>query len=1127
MLQAGQGPSSVVQRIVICSKRGWQVGTRLDFAPDTSLAGHRERRLEVLTDLFVVTRGKLRRIKMQLSKGWAASRIGPSLWVAVLIYVVLSVLMTWPLTAQLNTHFPSPDTDVFNGYWSNWWFRQALTDGQNPYVTSYLLYPVGFDVVAFGFSPFLALLWIPINWLVPALAAFNLVFLVTIVLSSLAMDQLVRYLTGNGYAALVAGITFGFAPSLVAERLPHVSKASLFWIPWALLVLTRLVREAKWRDALLLAAIVGLAFLTLPQVGILVLMSCGIYFIGLLVVERKAWHKLAVRRLLLGCLLSLLVLTPVLGYAWQLLLQPGGDYLLEWGAEQSQTDLLAYVVPPHQHPVFGSLSAAIEGGRFVLEGQYWVYLGLVPAVLALYATASRPRKALPWVLLGGVFFVLALGPNLRFGGEVYPAIKLPYSLAQGLFSAAGLNTPNRFNMGLMVAVSVLAGLSCAQLSARWEKSWLLGIAAALILFEYLVAPLPTVLPPEASAFYEQIAAEEEDYAILDLPLTRPAGEVHRYYQTLHGKPIVGGWIKRVPASAFDFVDANPLLALWHADDVSTPVGALGSALAYLAEANVRYIIFHKNQLSSVPESTRVLLASVRPIFSDANILVLPTESRSGQGYYVAQWFDGQLGLLRPVAFLQMPEVGGSPQLSFAICWLRDGEGGDAERYEVTLAGPEGTVVYAKSSSLPSPAQGLSCRSHVLELEQPPQNGAFTLNITPFAGGRSLGTYSTTQAVLALPQADGEPMAAMGSSCYVPFDAAIELLGYDLMAGDGFAWVDLYWRSTEAHQRSYPRAITLIDRSTGQSIGQTMGTIDKQGWEKGELYQERVVLWLEDALPEDPVLGIELAGNLITDGCRADLLVGEYVEALAPGQQVYVSPIPSDDSDRMSGLNGYPDLKEYDGRACLVAPEKTTRDTSYIIIPQEDTDSLRLLGSYFLQGEIVAEGPLHNGYPFFVAFRVPADSTAEIAPAHPMHVDWEGKIRLLGYDIDAEGYAPGDEIHLILYYLAMKEMDSDYTLFVHVVGANESRSERLQWGQNDSEPCRRSYPTSRWTPGEIVRDEVVVATADDTPPGEYQLSVGFYLLETMTRLAARDAAGVAFPEDAVQIGQFQVEAVSPR
>ena len=1081
--------------------------------------------LSAFKGILVTVRDQVRTAKVLTSERRGTTRIGPPLWVAILVYGLLSVLMTWPLIGQLGTHFPTPDTDVFNAYWSNWWFRQALASGQNPYVTDYLLHPVGFDVVTFGFSPFLALLWTPLSWLLPALAAFNLVFLVTIVLTCLAMDQLLRYLTGNAWAALVAGITFGFAPSLVAERLPHPSKSALFWIPWALLVLTRLVREARMRDAFLLAAIIGLAFLTLPQVGILVVMSCGIYFVGLMLVERKRWHRLAFRRLLLASLLSLLVLTPVLGYAWQSLLQPGGEYLLEWGAEQTQTDLLAYVVPPQQHPLFGSLQAVIDGQRFVLGGQYWVYLGLVPLVLALYAAVSRPREALPWLLTGFVFFILALGPYLRFNGEVYPAIRLPYSLAPGLFSAAGFNTPNRFNMGMMAAVSVLVGLACAHLYARFEKSWLLGIAALLILGEYLVVPLPTVLPPPYSAFYEQMAADEEDYAIVDLPLTRPAGEVHRYYQTIHQKPIVGGWVKRVQASAFDFIISNPLLAPWKTNDKSATLGSLDGALAQLSEANVRYVVIHKNRLTDVPESMRVLLGTLRPVYSDSNILVLPVEGTSDEGYHVVQWFGEEVGLIRPTAFVQLPEDGRPPQLSLAICWLRDGQGEAADRYQVALTGPDGVSVYDETASLSSPEQGLTCSSHNLDLEPAFQTGEYSLDITPFSGEHSLGTYTTTQAVLRLPLLGREPVLAMGSPCYVAFDVAIELLGYDLMEGDGFAWIDLYWRSTAAHQRTYPRTIHLIDASTGQSIAQSAGTVQKYEWEKGDLFQERMVLWLDDALPDEPLLGIELDGKLVTDGCRADLLVGEYAEALPPGQLVYVSPISRDDPRGAFILQSYPGLKGYDGRACLVVPEQATRDTEYIIVPEEDPNSLNLLRSFFPQGEIVAEGPSHNQLPFFLAFRVPAGSTAELVPSNPLDVNWGDKIKLLGYDIDAAAYGPGDELHLTLYYQTLEAMDLDYTLFAHVVGLDDPASGRPLWGQNDSEPCRRSYPTSQWMPGEIIRDEIDVLIADDAPPGDYELSIGFYLLETLTRLPATDAAGLSFPEDAVPLRRLRVEGVT--
>jgi hypothetical protein len=46
--------------------------------------------------------------------------------------------------------------------------------------------------------------------------------------------------------------------------------------------------------------------------------------------------------------------------------------------------------------------------------------------------------------------------------------------------------------------------------------------------------------------------------------------------------------------------------------------------------------------------------------------------------------------------------------------------------------------------------------------------------------------------------------------------------------------------------------------------------------------------------------------------------------------------------------------------------------------------------------------------------------------------------------------------------------------------------------------------------------------EDAPQGDYQLMVGFYLLEDMTRLPAISPAGLRFPEDAAPLGQLGIE-----
>ena len=146
--------------------------------------------------------------------------------------------------------------------------------------------------------------------------------------------------------------------------------------------------------------------------------------------------------------------------------------------------------------------------------------------------------------------------------------------------------------------------------------------------------------PRAEYTIDQMAADGEDYAIVDLPLTRHDGEVHRYYQTLHHKPIVGGWDHRVADGAFDFMAANPLLAPWIGVEQPGVPLPLHTALAGLSGANVRYIVIHKPQFANVPENMRALLGTLEPVYEDWSILVLPTEDTSGQGYNVVREYTG-------------------------------------------------------------------------------------------------------------------------------------------------------------------------------------------------------------------------------------------------------------------------------------------------------------------------------------------------------------------------------------------------------------------------------------------------------------------------------------------------------
>jgi hypothetical protein len=251
-------------------------------------------------------------------------------------------------------------------------------------------------------------------------------------------------------------------------------------------------------------------------------------------------------------------------------------------------------------------------------------------------------------------------------------------------------------------------------------------------------------------------------------------------------------------------------------------------------------------------------------------------------------------------------------------------------------------------------------------------------------------------------------------------------------------------------------------------------------------------------------------------------IGEYAGALPPDERIYTSPeLPMHPSIRFhSGLRE--DIRGYNGRQCLVLPQQTAADTTYIVVPGKDGKSLPLLERYLPQGRVVDRGGYHTGDPYFVAYRVPAGSEAHVAPTHEAQATWKDWMGLLGYDLDRDVCQAGDAVQLTLYYQSLKRIEQRYTVFVHLLGSENPDTGSPLWAQDDSEPCRGFYPTTSWHVGEIVIDRLELTIPPDTPPGEYELAMGFYDVWTGERVPVTMSSVLAL-HNVVSLGKLQIDA----
>jgi len=111
------------------------------------------------------------------------------------------------------------------------------------------------------------------------------------------------------------------------------------------------------------------------------------------------------------------------------------------------------------------------------------------------------------------------------------------------------------------------------------------------------------------------------------------------------------------------------------------------------------------------------------------------------------------------------------------------------------------------------------------------------------------------------------------------------------------------------------------------------------------------------------------------------------------------------------------------------------------------------------------------------------------------------IKLEAFTVDGEHYSPGDVVAVAFDWLAVRGNLPNYTVFVHLVGADGHPV-----AQHDSEPVDGFRPTSSWTPGERITDRLGVFIPPDVKPGEYGLWAGLYERDTGQRLFVRFPSG---------------------
>ncbi len=609
----------------------------------------------------------------------------------VAAYAAVAVAYSWPLPLHFSTHLTGATTGDTGVYiWNQWVFQRELLENRSPYFTDAIFSTSGNDanLALHNYSIFQNLLALPLIQVLGVIPTFNLVMLLTRVLTAFSMFLLARHVTGRSAEAWVAGLIFAWSPALVTRSMAHLSLMAA--APLAIFLLALLLcAERKrwgWREAGALGLTVCWAALTDAYYGIYCLLLGGLFLatravrmsrvpldparsarvalevligattilvaavaisggwqfavfdqpvsihslytpvllLTVLVGARVGWHYrvtlsaartdvMRSLRVVLGMgVATAVLLSPLLYAVVRRVMQSGMDSGIPlWRSSPRGVDLLALLLPNPNHPLApGQLHdwLARPTPDAYFENVASVPLVGIGLIAAAWALGWRPSRL--WLLVTGVFGLLALGPFVHVAG-VNTFVPGPWALLRYVPVIGLARTPARFSIVLMLGIAVLLATALVWITARWPHRRRLIVAAVTVLLLLELLPAPRALySGQIPTIYSHVIASPPDTRVLHLPFgvrdgTASEGDFSaqtQYFQTAHGRRLIGGYLSRVSQRRRRAIRSEPVLdALMTLSENRTlapePFERLvRDAPGFLRRARVGFVVIDRSRL---------------------------------------------------------------------------------------------------------------------------------------------------------------------------------------------------------------------------------------------------------------------------------------------------------------------------------------------------------------------------------------------------------------------------------------------------------------------------------------------------------------------------------------------------
>ena len=300
-----------------------------------------------------------------------------------------------------------------------------------------------------------------------------------------------------------------------------------------------------------------------------------------------------------------------------------------WRSSAPGVDLVSWLTPNPLHPLWGTgedswLAHLPNGFDENVASLSWIAV----AVIVLSMLRAGFRGPIGWWVFTGIFAWLSLGPFVSVAG-INTYVPTPWAVLRYLPIIGAARMPTRMTIVVMLGVSMLFAMAVAHLRNRMARPRLMvACIAVLLVFELLPSPRP-VYSATVPQLHHTIGKDPRPVRVMNLPFGLKDGLSERgafsaryqYFQTVHEKRLIGGYLSRLPDDAIARYRRHPVvrvllrLSEGRALDAGMEEEALSAAPEFVQRMELGYVVIDTGLCS--PE----LVAFVKKAFPMSPMMV--------------------------------------------------------------------------------------------------------------------------------------------------------------------------------------------------------------------------------------------------------------------------------------------------------------------------------------------------------------------------------------------------------------------------------------------------------------------------------------------------------------------------